>query len=71
MGNIGVPEILLMVLVIVVVGIIFVIVPYWRIFRKAGFPPALSILMIVPLVNIGMLYFLAFMDWPALKNHPE
>ena len=71
MGNIGVPEILLILLAVVIVGIIFVLVPYWRIFRKAGFPPALSILMIVPLVNIAMLYFLAFTDWPALKQNAE
>jgi hypothetical protein len=70
MSNIGVPEILLILFIVAVFGII-VLIPYWRIFRKAGFAPPLSFLMVVPLVNVAMLYFLAFMDWPALKDHPE
>ncbi len=44
------------------------IVPYWKIFEKAGFEPALSLLMLVPLVNFGLLFFLAFAEWPALKK---
>ncbi len=67
MSNIGIPEILVILFVVAVFGII-VLIPYWRIFRKAGFPPALSLLMIVPLVNLAMLYVLAFTDWPALKQ---
>ncbi len=35
-----------------------------RIFRKAGYPPALGFLMIVPFVNLVMLLILAFIDWP-------
>jgi hypothetical protein len=44
------------------------IVPYWKIFEKAGFAPALSLLMLVPLVNVAVLFFLAFAEWPALKK---
>jgi hypothetical protein len=67
MGNIGLPEVLL-ILVIVVAGFaVILLVPYWRIFGKAGFSPALSLLMVIPVVNICMLYFLAFSDWPSLK----
>lgn len=39
------------------------LVPYWRIFSKAGFSGWLSILMIVPLVNLVVLYYVAFTDW--------
>jgi len=40
-----------------------VIIPYWQIFKKAGFPAALSILMMIPLVNLILLYVLAFSQW--------
>jgi hypothetical protein len=33
------------------------------IFRKAGFPAALSLLMFVPVVNVLLLYVLAFSRW--------
>jgi hypothetical protein len=40
-----------------------VIIPYWVIFKKAGFAPALSLLVLIPLVNIIVLYVVAFSDW--------
>ena len=45
-----------------------IIWPFWRIFTKAGFNGALSLLMLVPLVNLVMIFFLAFAEWPALKE---
>jgi hypothetical protein len=42
--------------------------PFWRIFSKAGLAKQLSILMLVPLLNLGVLYYLAFTDWPSLNN---
>ena len=45
-----------------------VVWPYTRIFRKAGFSPWLGLLMLVPVVNIIMIFYLAFADWPALKR---
>lgn len=41
-----------------------VIVPFWFIFSKAGYSGWLSLLMVVPLVNLILLYFLAFSRWP-------
>ncbi|TWI29824.1 hypothetical protein IQ26_04939 [Mesorhizobium tianshanense] len=41
------------------------IVPYWRIFPRAGWPSALSILMVVPLLNFVLLWVLAFKKWPG------
>lgn len=46
------------------VGALILVVPFWFIFKKAGFSPRLSLLMIVPLVNIVMLYYLALTPWP-------
>lgn len=40
-----------------------IVVPYWKIFSKAGFSGALSLLMLVPLANIVVLYYVAFSDW--------
>lgn len=45
-----------------------IIVPFWFIFRKAGYSQWLSLLMVVPIVNVVMLYFLAFSDWPRLRE---
>lgn len=40
-----------------------VVIPYWRIFKKAGFSPFLSLLILVPVANLVILYFVAFSDW--------
>ena len=59
-------------LFIIIIGMALVIVvPFWRIFSKAGFPGALSLLMLIPLVNLVMIFVLAFADWPALKEKQQ
>lgn len=68
MGNLGVSELILILVLGIVFLFIFFVWPYWRIFKKAGFSPALSLLMLVPIANIVMIFFLAFAEWPALKN---
>jgi len=40
-----------------------IFLPYWQIFKKAGFSPWLSLLMMIPLVNLCALYYLAFAEW--------
>ena len=45
---------------------VIVVVPYWMIFKKAGFTPALSLLMIVPVVHFVVLYVLAFAEWKVI-----
>ncbi len=50
-----------------VVWLIFaaiIVLPFWKIYEKAGFSKWLSLLMIVPLVNLALLYFVAFARWP-------
>jgi hypothetical protein len=52
---------------------IIVLIPWWFIFKKAGFSPFLALLMFLPLINIIMLYFLAFARWnvvPAAMVYP-
>lgn len=57
---------------------ILVVVPVWRICVRIGYPGVLSLLMLVPLLNLGLLYFIAFAEWrrgdsepPAAKRPPE
>ncbi|MFN3312740.1 MAG: hypothetical protein ACK46Q_04660 [Hyphomonas sp.] len=44
--------------------IILFIVAYWKIWSKAGFNGAWSLLMLVPLVNLIAFLYLAFAKWP-------
>lgn len=43
--------------------LLVLVLPYWKIFRKAGFSPWLSLLIWVPLVNFIILYTVAYSDW--------
>jgi hypothetical protein len=47
---------------------VLVVWPFWRIFSKAGFPGPLAIGMLIPLVNLGLLFYLGFAEWPALPR---
>ncbi|WP_439859852.1 hypothetical protein [Pseudomonas sp. MBLB4136] len=44
-----------------------IILPFCLIFKKAGYSQWLGLLMIVPLVNLILLYFLALSTWPRDK----
>jgi len=52
---------------IVLLFMILWVVIYWKLFSKAGYSGWLSLLMFVPVVNFGMILFLAFSDWPVLQ----
>jgi hypothetical protein len=55
------------------IGLLFtvaMVIPYWFIFKKAGFSPWLSILMFVPLANIIILYVVAFSPWKVVPAPP-
>ncbi len=59
---------LLVIGIIAVGAVVFTVLPFWLVFEKAGFPGALALLMLLPVVNVAMLFFLAFADWPALRR---
>jgi hypothetical protein len=40
------------------------LVAFWKIFARMGFPPWLSIMASVPLVNLIVLYYVALAPWP-------
>ncbi|MFW6114550.1 MAG: hypothetical protein ACOC7K_02310 [bacterium] len=58
-------------LIIIIVIAAVIVVPFWRIFSKAGFSGAFSLLMVIPLLNLIMIFVLAFADWPALRQQNE
>lgn len=61
--SIGLQELLILVFIVVCL-----VVPQWKIFSKAGYSGALSLAMLVPFVNVIVLWFVAFSDWPVLKE---
>lgn len=48
------------------VGIFIYIIPFWMIFKKAGFSPWFSLLLFVPLANMIILYVVAFSQWKVV-----
>jgi hypothetical protein len=67
MARIGLPELL----VLFVVGVLVLcvtILPFWMIFKKAGFSPWLSLTQLLPLVNLVALFYLAFAEWPVHRG---
>ncbi len=58
----------------IVAGLMFlvmlpiVVIPYWKIFSKAGFSGWLSLLMFLPLINLIVLYIVAFSDWKTISK---
>jgi len=44
------------------------VVPFWRLCARVGYSPWLSLLIVVPLVNLGFIYYLAFSEWPSSKG---
>ena len=58
-------------LILSIISSLVIIVPiwlFWKIFKKAGFPGPMGILMIIPFVNLIMLMILAFLEWPIYKK---
>lgn len=50
--------------IVILAGIAFFVWCYWKIAAKAGYNPALSLLMLVPLGNLIVLAIFAFGRWP-------
>ncbi len=49
-------------------SIVLGIIVQWRIASKAGYNGALSLLMLVPFVNIVVLLVFAFSEWPIERE---
>lgn len=44
---------------------VLVLIPAWRICQRTGYPGWMGILILIPVVNLMLLYFIAFTNWPA------
>ena len=55
-------------LIIILVLIVIPILIFGPVVKKAGFSRWWSLLLIVPLLNLIMVWVFAFMDWPAEKS---
>jgi hypothetical protein len=63
--------IILLILFGLFVGLICVAIKvliFCKIFSKAGYNWALGLLMLVPIADIIVVFFLAFADWPVQKQ---
>ncbi|MEM8788313.1 MAG: hypothetical protein AAGE76_08620 [Pseudomonadota bacterium] len=55
-----------------VLFLILLVPPYWQLWKRTGHSGWISLLMILPIVNLILIWVLAFKRWPALdSNIPE
>ena len=47
------------------------IYPFWRISERVGYPGWISLLILVPGINIIYVYYLALSKWPMEKAKEE
>ena len=73
MESIGMPGIAELGIIAVIfllsgLGALLTVIPFWKICAKAGFPGPLSLLMLVPIANIVLPFYVAFARWPVLNE---
>jgi hypothetical protein len=56
-----------MLFIYLVIAVLFVVV-YCKIYSRAGYPWAMGLLMLIPIVNLVMMLILAFSEWPIQKQ---
>lgn len=57
--------------IFVLIGALIVVIPWWFIFKKAGFSSWLCLLMFIPIINLVLLYVLAFSEWRVVPAVPR
>lgn len=67
MAHVGTIE-LLIVFVVAIGFLVITILPFWMIFKKAGFSPWLALTQLLPIVNLVALFYLAFAEWPVHRD---
>lgn len=68
MNALGVPELIMIFVVIFLVAMVGVL-PFWFICKKAGLSPFLSLIVLIPGGAIILPFLLAFIEWPALREN--
>lgn len=44
-----------------------IVVPFWQLCKRTGHSPWLSLLIVLPVANLVLVYYLAFAEWPSQK----
>lgn len=66
-GAFAAPEVPVLLIYLLISVLPFIL--FWRIFKKAGFPGALALLLLIP--GVGLLaatLVLALAEWPVVRN---
>ncbi|WP_461306195.1 DUF805 domain-containing protein [Albidovulum sp.] len=63
MGNMGGGASLML-----IVYAVLIVVPFFQLWKRTGHSGWIALLMVIPVINLVMLYVLAFKDWPALPR---
>lgn len=66
LNNIGLPGLSMM-----VVWAVVIVIPFFQLWKRTGHNGWISLLMLLPLVNLVMLYVLAFKEWPAVNREKQ
>ncbi len=66
MFGLGVQELLILA-ILAIMGLIMIL-PFWRIFSKAGFSGWLSLTQVIPILNYVVLFYFAFAEWPVHRE---
>jgi hypothetical protein len=64
----GLGLLIIPIIIIVLVLVLLKIICFWKIVSKAGYPGVLSLLTLLPLVNLIMFLVFAFAEWPVEKE---
>ncbi len=64
--RLGFPELLIVTAILVMLAVL--VWPAARICRRAGFTPWLGLLILIPLANLILLWYVALARWPALPS---
>lgn len=57
----------------ILLGVLFLCI-LWagaRILEKAGFEPTMVLFLLIPVINIIMIWYFAFTDWPNLQSENQ
>jgi len=52
----------------ILISLVLTLIIWWKICSKAGWSGALSLLMLVPLVNLILPFYVAFATWPIQRE---
>ena len=63
MNTLGLPEMTVKLIVLLIT-----ILPIWKILNKAGYSGWWCLVTFIPILNIVLLFYFAFTQWPILKR---